>query len=177
MKNAIIVLGHSAGKHKVSLRQKYRLDAAFDIWKLNKSTHLITTGGFGIFNRVGVSLAEKCAIYLISKGIPQEKILLADSSKNTREDAIQSMEIMQKHDLSSAMVVTSIDHMSRARRIFNEIAPRSISLSFHISDRWAGWWSIFDSVWHSAGWMKYFCKEIKKRFDNPTSFKEKRWRK
>lgn len=162
MKHATIILGHSAGKHGISLRQRLRLDAALHLRKTKQSDYLIPTGGFGIFNRSGVSLAEKCKQYLVAHGAQPKNILLVDSSRNTREDAVQALKIMEKYRLESATVVTSIDHMSRARRIFYEIFPRSISLTFHVSDYWAGWGSLLDAIWHTAGWIKYVTKKLLK---------------
>ncbi len=52
------------------------------------------------------------------------------------------------------MIITSADHMPRAKRIFEEVFPSTYRLDFIISDSFCGIWSVVDFFWNGAGNLK-----------------------
>ncbi len=151
--NAIVILGHSANQNGISVRQKKRLDFALE--NINNAI-LITTGGFGWFNRTSRALSDQCKDYLVSKGVPSDQVVSISNSSNTYEDAKNSLAYIAKGNFSRVLVVTSADHMIRTRLIFKRFSPESIKLDFAISDYWGGLVTFWDLAWHIAGLIRYF---------------------
>ncbi|SDC00958.1 Uncharacterized SAM-binding protein YcdF, DUF218 family [Paenibacillus sp. UNCCL117] len=56
---------------------------------------------------------------LVELGIPEDRILLDDTSRNTRENARNTRELLQRHGLSRPVLITSAFHMARAVSHFN----------------------------------------------------------
>ena len=54
-----------------------------------------------------------------SQGVPASALLTEDESRNTIQNAFYSYQIMQAHDWTSALVVTSPTHVRRASLIFS----------------------------------------------------------
>ena len=54
-----------------------------------------------------------------SQGVPASALLAEGQSRNTIQNAFYSYKIMQAHDWTSALVVTSPTHVRRASLIFN----------------------------------------------------------
>lgn len=151
--DAIIILGHSAGKSGISGRQKKRLDFAL---KNITNEILIVTGGFGWFNKTNRALSDQCKDYLVSGGVPIEQVVNIPNSTNTLEDAKYSLEYIVHSNFTRVLVVTSADHMIRTKLIFKRLTPKNIKLDFAISDYWGGMVTFWDLAWHIAGLIKYF---------------------
>jgi uncharacterized SAM-binding protein YcdF (DUF218 family) len=54
----------------------------------------------------------------ISLGVPANRILLADGSMTTREDAISARNLMASHHLQTVILVSHPLHLERARILF-----------------------------------------------------------
>lgn len=136
------------------------MDKGVELFKMDKVKFLIATGGRGkLFNLTSRPLGEVSKEYLIKKGVGEEKILPDNKSVNTYENAKFSLALMKGNSLSSGVVITSVDHMVRARKIFKEVFPKNIKIDFVISDYFSGLWSLWDILWHAAGWVKYLIKK------------------
>ena len=94
--------------------------------------------------------------YLVMQGIPQDKVFVEQVSKNTDENALGSLEILKAGGVEDVVIITSADHMQRAKLIFQGIFPDNYKLNYAISDYFIGFWSIWDFVWHIGGWSKYY---------------------
>ncbi|OGM14891.1 hypothetical protein A3A76_02065 [Candidatus Woesebacteria bacterium RIFCSPLOWO2_01_FULL_39_23] len=158
--DAGIILGHSYFPLGFSSRQKKRMNKVLELYKEKKIKYIITTGGVGgLFNPTSKPLGKLTKEYLVSMGVEKGRTVEDNRSVNTYENAKFSLSLMRKHNLSSALIVTSADHMGRARMIFNDVFPSSIKLDFVVSDYFSGLWSIWDFFWHAAGWVKYLIRK------------------
>lgn len=114
--NAIVVLGArvnpdgSPGSDLTS-----RTLHAVDLWQVGIAPYVICTGGYA---DEPLSAASVCRRYAISLGVPAERVLLADGSANTREDAAVTAAIMAREGLNSAVLVSHPLHLYRARWLF-----------------------------------------------------------
>jgi uncharacterized SAM-binding protein YcdF (DUF218 family) len=64
---------------------------------------------------------------LAGLGVPYEKILIEDRSRDTLENALYSKEICEKHHFKDPLVVTSAMHMRRALMCFDYAKMRVIA--------------------------------------------------
>ncbi len=66
---------------------------------------------------------------LAALGVPQGAMLLRQSSRSTRDEAVQAAAIASKLGLQRLLVISSAYHVPRARRIFEDVlGPRSVSV-------------------------------------------------
>lgn len=88
-----------------------RLDKAAGFWhKGGGRAALIVSGGQG--SDEVVSEAQAMKSYLLTRGVPQDKIIMEEQSRNTRENLAFSMRLMREK--SSAVICTSSYHVLRA---------------------------------------------------------------
>lgn len=111
--DAIIVLGAAVWNGKPSPALRERIEVALDAWNRKLAPRIIATGGIGLPGEPSEAAAIKA--YLVARGVPADAILTEDSSRNTFENLQNSRELMKRHDMRSAILVTHGYHALRAR--------------------------------------------------------------
>lgn len=88
----VLVLGAGLIKDKVTPLLAGRIDKGIEVYRKNKNSKLILSGGQGGDEVIaeGIAMAN-CAR---EKGVPESDILIEDKSKNTKENILFSYEIM-----------------------------------------------------------------------------------
>ena len=100
-----------------------RLDKAITQFYEYPGAKIIVTGGKGPFNEGNRSHAYYQKQYLIKQGIPNDDILLANQSTNTVEDALLCKGLIEEHQFTNVVIVTSNFHIERASLIFSCFMP------------------------------------------------------
>lgn len=115
----ILVLGAGLINGKTpSLTLQGRLDAALEcVNKYNNKGYIIVSGGRGDDEHMSEGLAM--SNYLESKGIPKERLIIEDKSRNTYENFKYSKEKIEKHsgksiDQVNVKIVTTDFHAFRS---------------------------------------------------------------
>lgn len=158
-----IILSHAYGPFGFSSRQKRRMNKGIELLKTDVVKFLMTTGGKGkLFNLTPNPLGQLVKNYLVKNGVDESKILVEDNSQNTYQNAKYTLSLMKKNNLSSAIIITSADHLPRAKAIFKDVFPHKFKIDFMISDFFSGLWTIWDFFWHIAGWIRYKIKNTKR---------------
>lgn len=114
--DAIIVLGarvEADGQPGPDL--KVRTLHAVDIFQRGLAPYLICTGGY---HDDHLSAAAVACDLAVSQGMPAEKVLLADGSMTTREDAASARDLMVARGWQTAILVSHPLHLERARLLF-----------------------------------------------------------
>ncbi len=159
-----IILGHIYTGFGITSRQKKRMQKGLELFTTAQITSIMTTGGKGMWKKTAPSMGEVARAYLISCGVEASHILVEDQSINTLQNARYALRLMQQQGFTSAMIITSADHMPRAKRIFEEIFPPTSHLNFIISDSFCGIWSIIDFFWNGAGTLKRALQKDSRHF-------------
>lgn len=138
------------------------------LYKMGKVKHILISGGSGrlVGKLTNESEADELAAVLKLAGVPDSAITLEDQSRNTRENAVFSVEILQqKFPSRSYLLVTSAFHMRRAAGCFRQagVPVTAFSTDFYgkprkwTPDHWLlpseealGKWAV---LWHE--WMGY----------------------
>ena len=107
----LIVLGAQVREDGPSAVLKYRLDAAAQYLRENDSTTCIVTGGKGATEPI--SEGEGMKQYLVSAGIPEDRIIVEDKALNTVQNIQYSKALMSSPDAPTA-IVTNNFHVTRA---------------------------------------------------------------
>lgn len=107
----VIVLGSQVRGRTPSYNLARRLDKAYEYLQENPQTTVILSGGQG--DGEEITEAEAMAEYLEEKGIPKERMLLEDKSKDTYENIKFSRELMDSQDVQ-IVLVTNDFHIFRS---------------------------------------------------------------
>jgi uncharacterized SAM-binding protein YcdF (DUF218 family) len=114
--DAIVVLGARVepdGQPGPDLRS--RTLHGVRLFQRGLAPYLICTGGYDNDRLSAAAVARKLAV---SQGIPKKKILLADGSMTTREDAASVRTLATARGLRTAILVSHPLHLERARLLF-----------------------------------------------------------
>jgi uncharacterized SAM-binding protein YcdF (DUF218 family) len=131
--DAIIVLGARVepdGQPGPDLR--VRTLHAVELFQRGLAPYLICTGGY---HDDRLSAAAVACGLAIAQGVPAEKVLLADGSMTTREDAVSAAQLMADHGWQTADLVSHPLHLERVRLLFEKQgittypSPTSIDLA------------------------------------------------
>lgn len=114
--DAAIVLGYGARGRKVPAMLKNRLDKAVEYHSENPDAIIVVSGGKAGKNRT--SEAEVMKEYLLSKGIPSEKIIKEDKSRTTVENFKFSADLLKDKfgENYSAVIITNVFHIYRSEK-------------------------------------------------------------
>ncbi len=114
--DAVIVLGYGAKGKKVPEMLKNRLDKAVEYHLKNPDAIIVVSGGRGDKNKP--SEAAVMEEYLLSKGIPSDKIIKEDKSRTTVENFKFSADLLKENfgDNYSAVLITNVFHIFRSEK-------------------------------------------------------------
>ncbi len=103
-----------------------RLTDSILLFKAGKGKYVLFTGGSGIVFEQESKEASFAKQFLVSFGIPEEKILLESESRNTFENGLYSKKILEEKKLNRIILVTSAFHMKRSVTIFRKLGMEVI---------------------------------------------------
>lgn len=114
--DAIVVLGarvEADGQPGPDLRSRTAHGAR--LFQQGLAPYLVCTGGYQGDRLSAASVACKLAVSL---GVPADRVLLADGSMTTKEDAISTRDLLTSHGLQTVVLVSHPLHLERARILF-----------------------------------------------------------
>lgn len=123
--DAVVVLGSMVEKDKdgkdiLSIQAKMRLIAALELFQRGLAGKIILSGGLTQKGQEK-SEAELMADFLKQNGISEEYMFLEKTSKNTSENLLNTLKILDKEKLNKVTIETSEYHLKRAMQIFSNI--------------------------------------------------------
>jgi uncharacterized SAM-binding protein YcdF (DUF218 family) len=95
-----------------------RVYKAARLYREGKGNMIIAAGGKQPWSVFEQSEAEAMQILLLDFGVPQAAILLESTSRNTRENALNTKGLMEEIGCDKALLVTSASHMKRSVTTF-----------------------------------------------------------
>lgn len=108
-----VVLGNTVESDgRPSARLQARLDKAVELYRQDMFPYVIVSGGIGI---EGFDEAEVMKRYLISHGIPEDRIVADANGLTTYHTARNAAQLMKEKKWRSALVITQYFHISRTR--------------------------------------------------------------
>jgi uncharacterized SAM-binding protein YcdF (DUF218 family) len=88
---------------------------AVSLFQRGLAPYIICTGGYRNDRLSAAAVARELAI---ARGVPADKVLLADGSMTTREDAARTHDLMAAHGWQTVLLVSHPLHLERARILF-----------------------------------------------------------
>ncbi len=123
----IIVLGAGLDKETPSLTLVDRLEKTIDYMNTFPESTAIVSGSQGSGETITEALAMER--YLVSHGIPRERIIKEEKATNTNENLIYSREIINSLGGGSSAIVSSDYHIFRARLLAEKQGLPAVMLS------------------------------------------------
>jgi len=127
VRRCLVVLGGALGA-VLPPRVEFDMNEAVDriykaaaLYRAGKAPVVIVTGGNQPWSEPKTAEAYLIRDLLIEWGVPADAILLEGSSRNTRENALYSKNIMDSINCDDALLVTSAAHMPRAVAAFRSV--------------------------------------------------------
>lgn len=104
-----------------------RILQALSLYKTGKIDKIIFTGGSGYLSDPTQTEGKYVYQYLRSLDIPEEDLIFENNSRNTRENALFTKELIDSLAWSDDkfLLITSSNHMLRARGCFNRVKIQS----------------------------------------------------
>ncbi len=107
-----------------------RLMAGIKLYKTGRAKKIMIVSGSGSVLKPDEKEALFIKDYLLDIGIPQKDLIIESDSKNTRENAINTADILSKtYPKGKFLLVTSATHMPRAKRCFNKAGLQTTPFS------------------------------------------------
>ncbi|NOU95702.1 YdcF family protein [Paenibacillus sp. LMG 31456] len=99
----------------------YTMNRLVTAYKLHKSTNLpIIISGGQVYEDSG-NEGQICKRNLLALGVAESSILLDDRSRNTKENAINTVEILKQKNFTKPILVTSAFHIPRSVENFKQL--------------------------------------------------------
>jgi uncharacterized SAM-binding protein YcdF (DUF218 family) len=121
-----IVLGGISDYDKITKAHNFnkhadRIMDAQQLYHQGKIKKILISGGNGVLFNDGYIEANAMRDYLLLNQIPSENILIENTSRNTKENAFNSAEILKKeYSNGNFLLITSANHMKRAQFCFEK---------------------------------------------------------
>jgi uncharacterized SAM-binding protein YcdF (DUF218 family) len=97
--------------------------------------------------------------FLVAEGIPRAAIVTEGRSKSTRENAMETLRLLQNLP-ERKVLLTSDFHIFRARRVFRklgiEAAPMAAPDLLHSTEHWEGRFSAFETMVTESAKIAYY---------------------
>ena len=123
--DAAIILGAAAWYKRPSPVFEERIRHGLWLYENGYVKKLVMTGGKSL--RAPYSEAYVARRFALKKHIPADDILIEEDSHNTYENLANAKELMEKHDLRSAIIVSDPFHMKRAMSIAEDLGIKAYS--------------------------------------------------
>lgn len=123
-----------------------RLMHAADLYKASKAKWIIASGGSWLYPSLQRSEAADMKDILMRFGVPDAAILMETESEDTGQNASLSATLMQQHQFTSALLVTSGIHMPRAMATFARAGIKVTASSTDIYD-------VASPDWPALSWL------------------------
>ena len=135
-----------------------RMREAVSLYQRGWAPKLIFSGAAQ--DKTGPSNAEAMRREAKEAGVPDEDIILEESSSTTRQNAENTRDILTQYDIGSVIVVTSAYHQRRAGLEFKALAKDVTVRNHPVShdNQWSGWWWLTPTGWYLA--VSEFMKVI-----------------
>lgn len=128
--DAIVVLGGNTANGRKNWFLPYdkdtaiiRVDTAIDLYRAGRAPKVILSGGA---LEGDVSEARGMAYVMKQQGVPDEALVLENSSRTTYENATQTEDELKEHGVNQLLLVTSALHMPRAMAAFSKLGISAI---------------------------------------------------
>lgn len=108
-----------------------RIWQAIDLYKRNKIDKILISGDNGYVSDRGLHESKQLKEVLIRWGVKDKDVITEERSKNTAENAKETVALLQKSypHFNSFLLITSAKHMRRAQACFTKLGLKTTAFS------------------------------------------------
>lgn len=106
-----------------------RVRKAAQLFHADKAAVIIVAGGNHPWSPFAEPEAESIKTLLLEWGVPAAAIVLEGTSRNTRENALNSIVLLEKLACGTPLLVTSAAHMQRSVAVFEKLGVTVLPVS------------------------------------------------
>jgi uncharacterized SAM-binding protein YcdF (DUF218 family) len=106
-----------------------RVRKAAQLYRAKRAGLIIVSGGNQPWSPFAEPEAASIATLLQEWGVPPSAIVLEASSRNTRENAVNSADLINKEGCGAPLLVTSAAHMKRSLAVFKKLGISALPVS------------------------------------------------
>jgi len=132
--DAIIILGGGINKDGTLLEITVsRLEKGIELFRKNTSAYVIVSGAYGFMLDYIPQKTEARIMkeYLEKEGLPKEKIILEEESKDTLGNAyFTKLNVLEPKKWYKVIIVTSDFHLERTKYIFKKVFGNKYKIEF-----------------------------------------------
>ena len=148
-----LVLGSKVGSDGTpSPRLRARLDRTVELYRLGYFPAVITSGGIG---KEGYDEASVMRDYLVSNGIPGDRVIVDSRGTTTYMSAKNTVDIARQRKLNSVFVVSQYFHIPRSRLALKRFG---VSVVYSAHARFFEARDIYSCVRELFGYLNYFFR-------------------
>lgn len=136
-----------------------RLDRAVELYLDGRAQGVVCTGGRGESGPVESQAARD---YLVSRGVPEEAIVLEEMSHTTWENFVFAKLEMDRKGWKSCLVVTDPFHMRRCRWMAQEIGLQAYAAPTFKGPAWRPRGLVYYSTREGGAWLKYAAERARR---------------
>lgn len=136
--DAAIVLGAAVFGNEPSPVLQERINHAITLYEQGHVKVIIFTGGRGPTGNE--SEGKISALYALENGVPEEAILIEDTSTSTYENLYNAYQVGLANNLDSYLIVSTPYHMKRAMEITTSLGLEAYSSPTR-SIQWINWFT------------------------------------
>ena len=151
--DAIVVLGAQVKPDGTpSVQLQWRLDAAYGAWQ-ERQCLIVTCGAQGSNEPDAEGRVMKA--YLTGLGVPENQVLVDDTSFNTRQNLENAAALLQNSGVETVLIVTSDYHLPRAMALAEDQGLTATGLG---SPTKPEYW-IKNNAREAIAWLKYWAEK------------------
>lgn len=155
----LIVLGGDSLGDMIGYDTYWRSVYAVRVWREGGWQRIVVSGGR---TDQGAVISEQIRDFLLTQGVPADRITTETASTSTRENAVFTQRLLAKEP-GKKVLLTSDFHIFRAYKAFEKaglsVEPRPIPDALKRTDKWTLRWPLFlDLMTETAKLGYYFCR-------------------
>ena len=151
--DAIVVLGAQVKPDGTpSVQLQWRLDAAYGAWQ-ERQCLIVTCGAQGSNEPDAEGRVMKA--YLTGLGVPENQVLVDDTSFNTRQNLENAAALLQNSGVETVLIVTSDYHLPRAMALAEDQGLTATGLGSPTKPEY--WIKNHDR--EAIAWLKYWAEK------------------
>jgi uncharacterized SAM-binding protein YcdF (DUF218 family) len=116
-----------------------RSDRALELYKKGYAPRILLTGPEGAHWKLRVRRLNWRARYFVEEGVPERALLYDRESRNSWEEAVSTLRLMQSMKLDRALVVSDPPHMRRLSWVWGRVFAGSGKEFILVASDMEGW--------------------------------------
>jgi len=137
---------------------RQRVQKGVQLWKQGLASYILFTGGRADKRVFDLAGSERMSLEAIRLGVPKNKIIIENDSKDTRQNVLNATSILKEKNWDRLILVTNDFHMKRVMFLFNrnglKVFPAPVE--WQVKGKWTSNWTYLRFLFYEfRAWLAY----------------------